>query len=719
MISKRCFSWDFSDDQLDATIVGDRNKMSPQLVDALHACGFHRSSILAASFDNLEQACEVVQSLGIPRLAHDLDLMESYGFELVRWKDRVAQQLRTRRRRVSSDLVEGRVVLRESLAEKIGLIGSQILPSTLDKVCVPLVWKTRRSRKMAAAKNSDDRSAVEESERLRWGSRLVELIREAALPLVGMAAVASDPSGAMMSALGNLRPRTLRMRVKTWEKIMLWMKVSYQVPHPRHVGDMLEYLNDVLDNDCGKSVPNSIMAALIVLERTGGVPISSRISVNPMWVGAVAQAESAIKSVKGGVIRKASPFLLTMVISLELFVCSDRPKFHRGVAWLRLVKLWTCMRFDDTKGLRPSRLILGDGGLRGVLERTKTTGAGRRTGELPIFVHRSCGFSGCDWLRAGYEVWMHEDMFSLRDYMLPRAQADFEGIQARMADYPEASAWGRTLLRELRMPRKGIYPEVVWTEIEELRLFSCDDVALFFTEHSERHWIPSVSAALHVEKSVRDYAGRWGVDSSHQSNDYVVSARKIITGLQRQVCEALSTGTEDYDEEDILLELTGFLKDRGINKAMLDRIRRDISSPFKGGVFGLKQAWPLVEFDSLLPVEDIEESQQALDELLAQVPKPVVVRELDPSSAPLWYSVSAGRGFRRLHRKGGCGSQPSDCLEAVLVFSLNGIRVDARCLHCFPSKGVDEDAESEGSSESSSSPDSEEVEEVIPRGEAP
>ena len=93
-------------------------------------------------------------------------------------------------------------------------------------------------------------------------------------------------------------------------------------------------------------------------------------------------------------------------------------------------------------------------------------------------------------------------------------------------------------------------------------MFCCDEVALFFTEHSERHWVPSVSAALRVEKSVRDYAGRWGVDSSHQSNDYVVSSRKIITGFRRQLCIALSEGTEDYDEEDIFIEL-GLLEGEG------------------------------------------------------------------------------------------------------------------------------------------------------------
>ena len=392
MIGKRCWSLDFGDDQLDDNAEG----MSLPLLEGLHACKFHRCSILASAFDSLEDACALVQGLGIRRLDRDPDLMESYGFELLRWKIKVEPLLRHRRRRVAADVSEGRMNLLSYMSDGLMSAGSQVLPSVLEKVCVPVVWKNRRSRKLSGLTGLDERQSVEETERIRWGTRLIELVKNASLPLVAQSMVAPDPTTAMMSALGNLRSRTLRMRVKTWEKVALWMNIMYQVHFPRHVGDLLQYLEDVLASGCGKSVPGTIMAALIVLERTGGVPRSDKISENIMWVGAVAQAEAAIKSVQGATIHKASPFLLMMIISLELYVCSSGPRFKRGVAWLRLVKLFTCMRFDDTKGLRPSRLVLSDGGLRGVLERTKTTGAGRRTGELPIFIHRQAEFSGRD-----------------------------------------------------------------------------------------------------------------------------------------------------------------------------------------------------------------------------------------------------------------------------------------------------------------------------------
>ena len=47
---------------------------------------------------------------------------------------------------------------------------------------------------------------------------------------------------------------------------------------------------------------------------------------------------------------------------------------------------------------------------------------------------------------------------------------------------------------------------------------------LYFSGHSPRHWLPSVSAALGVPKEKRDYVGRWHVNL-HQSQDDVLTSR--------------------------------------------------------------------------------------------------------------------------------------------------------------------------------------------------
>ena len=59
-------------------------------------------------------------------------------------------------------------------------------------------------------------------------------------------------------------------------------------------------------------------------------------------------------------------------------VDSTSPKFVRMFAWLRLVRVWTALRFDDHRGIIPRRMVLTSTGLRGTLVRTKTSGAGKR-----------------------------------------------------------------------------------------------------------------------------------------------------------------------------------------------------------------------------------------------------------------------------------------------------------------------------------------------------
>eukprot|EP00969_Alexandrium_andersonii_P185754 8207930-Alexandrium_andersonii.AAC.1 len=45
----------------------------------------------------------------------------------------------------------------------------------------------------------------------------------------------------------------------------------------------------------------------------------------------------------------------------------DRPADLRGVAWLRLVKVWGCLRYDDHTWLSPARVSLHEGVLQATM----------------------------------------------------------------------------------------------------------------------------------------------------------------------------------------------------------------------------------------------------------------------------------------------------------------------------------------------------------------
>ena len=706
MITQSVWSWDFSDDAL---FVDEALGMDQDLRTALVINGWTRNSFLAAAFDSYDEAVALVDSLGLYKLEHDATATAICAQQLMDWKDSVGARTASRRRRVVTGTEEGRVYLQSFHQKRTEKLVNSTLPSALAKACVPEVWKTRRHKKLDQATTPELRLAVEEKERSRWALQLLEYIKDAGLPLVEQAALSSNPEGAMYGAIGTLRARTLRARVRTWDKVSRWLWLVHSVSYPRHVGDVLDYLEDLKGQDCGKTVPAAMMSALMVIERVGGVVPEDRISEHPLLKSNLKALEASLRLGTGGtVVHKAPPFCLKMVIALELYICSDRPRYKRGLAWVRLIKLWCCMRFDDTRGVRPSRLRMGPQGLRGVIERSKTTGADKKTGELPIFVARHAGFSGRDWLREGFETWQHSDLSSDRDYLLPLATPDFQGAVMRPAEYYDASAWGRQLLADLSLPVRGLPPRGPWEEHFELSLFTTREAALHFTEHSERHFVPSIGAAILIEKGRRDYMGRWGVDSSHQSNDYVVSARKIITGVQQEICEALSNDTKKYDEEDIYQELKDYLEARRVPEHQVRSTVSNLRIPLVGGEFGLRQPWPLVEFErpEVLTQEMDDEIVRDISQLqLEDLERPAEKRKRAGSSmCAFWFSISDKKGFKRLHRRQGCGTKPEDCHMYREIDTLDGIKVDAKCKHCWPPDEPEFlDSSSETESESSMS----------------
>ena len=129
---------------------------------------------------------------------------------------------------------------------------------------------------------------------------------------------------------------------------------------------------------------------------------------------------------------------LVMVGSLELMVVDVQALLYaRGLAFCKLLKLWTACRTSDLCGLNPSSLRLSRLGLVGVLEKTETMGAGKRIRHLPIYICHSAYFMAPDWLSVGWKVWSDPEMSFGRDYFLPMPKPD--GACKRMAEYADSA----------------------------------------------------------------------------------------------------------------------------------------------------------------------------------------------------------------------------------------------------------------------------------------
>lgn len=55
--------------------------------------------------------------------------------------------------------------------------------------------------------------------------------------------------------------------------------------YPRGVRDEVDYMQHRVNDGCGKTVPQSLHAALSLIEQLGRVPNDARISEDPEWVG--------------------------------------------------------------------------------------------------------------------------------------------------------------------------------------------------------------------------------------------------------------------------------------------------------------------------------------------------------------------------------------------------------------------------------------------------
>ena len=202
-------------------------------------------------------------------------------------------------------------------------------------------------------------------------------------------------------------------------------------------------------------------------------------------------------------------------------------------------------------------------GLKGFLVKTKTTGADKKVAEVPFFVGRDIGLSGCDWLLARFNLWKGLGQQD-RTFLVFQSSADFEEPCFKFAKPEVISNYMRLIWRQLKVPFKKL-GEPAWKPRTEGDLLGTE-CYLFWSGHSMRlrHVLPTIAAVFGVPKEQRDYLGRWHV-GLHQSSDYIHTCRQIVHDIQRRVCDKLSGGKPGYDEEELFEDFGAWLRERGLD----------------------------------------------------------------------------------------------------------------------------------------------------------
>ena len=121
------------------------------------------------------------------------------------------------------------------------------------------------------AAGPEARATAEQQERGRWVLKLREHIIQARLPLAGVASGMQHPESAWEGVGHGLRARTLRRRVKDWERAARYIQIAFGCTWPKEIGMMLDYVQTLRESGAPFSAIQSGVFALALMERAGGV----------------------------------------------------------------------------------------------------------------------------------------------------------------------------------------------------------------------------------------------------------------------------------------------------------------------------------------------------------------------------------------------------------------------------------------------------------------
>ena len=539
----------------------------------------------------------------------------------------------------------------------------------------PAVAVAMLQRAVRVSKAGGNREELEARLRERWALELVGYIKEAGLPCAARMEALGDNDRQWLRVFGSRRGKTLRNRARAWKPLREWLVTSFGKPWPESAAVVLKYLEEKHGTSpMGKTVPKSIMASLSLLETVGMVPTEERLSEDQLLVESVRSWTTELES--GGPAVKPAPLLpVVVIIACEMVVC--RPLYELGLrftAFVLLLMIWASLRCDDVQSIDPDSLKLSQVGLRFVLRKTKTSGPGRKVGELNAFVSRIVGLSGFDWLGEGVKLLGSDALAWSRDFLCPAFNSEWD-IAAK--EFLDAEGLALQLRRFLQHLPKPVRQQGVWKISREL-LFP-GMVANFWTGHSARHVLTSIAAALGVGKDRRDYLGRWAY-AQHGSQDYVLTSRQVVQGVQCFVCKCLLLGNAEggYSEEELFCAMRAFADavqqdGESVIRACTVLVWDDVGTTWKlGGVYPCLTVTP-------------ERVQAAAGDMDASLPGPYLEfdGEGEQDEAPYFITVSR-RGFRRLHLSKRCAVRRENCLETIPVMRLTEGIADAICKLCRP-----------------------------------
>ncbi len=405
------------------------------------------------------------------------------------------------------------------------------------------IWKPRRT---AIEGEHEKRALVI--------SVLLEELKVYGAPILGEIEKSLNPEKAVDSLLGKYRPSTVKRYLSYWQGFRRWIFSTTGKNYAVSAVQLVDYLYAREEEGMGCSIPMAVMKSVSWFEKLACIPEDESLVAHSMCQMVVASLTVKLED-KAPPVKRAPRLLTVFIPSLERVVMDRTLEITtRVAAWIKLFKVWASLRFDDLANARRALIKDYDGKVGGVLKKTKTTGAGKRVRELPIFVSEEAFVVEQDWLDTGLRLLKRVSPEG-GEYLVGDGLSCGEMDANKMISYQEAvilstEAMG-AMLNNRRVP-SPLLPEG-WSR--------------FWTEHSERSTLSSGLASLGVVKTDRDLLGRWSPEGSDQ---YIRTYNSVVGRMQKAYAEAIRRGDAYHrlDEGAVLEELKVWLHERwGIQPA--------------------------------------------------------------------------------------------------------------------------------------------------------
>ena len=545
-----------------------------------------------------------------------------------------------------------------------------------DVINLPFVPRSGRRKSRAGTSSVDASNSMVDTLHDKLVEKIICIVLNTDLPNAIIARRSNDPELILRGAMGDTRASTMKIYVRAWERLTSWLNMAKSISWPLDVLHVAEYLHNAVTEPCCRSHPQTIIQAVSWFERVAGVPINSMTSREPLFQKTVDYCIGILAT--GASPAKQAPRLPAICIaSLECYICnSEHSTYLRYRAFTICFKIWATLRQDDIQHLSVGNLRLVGNFYAGELLKSKTTGPTKRVKEVPLIVAEDASITGLPWFRCGLSIASEFDLTSL-PYMLPACNAGGRNFSHRMAGYSAASAASRLVFSQLKVPVASVIDDAVsWTEGDSSLV--PHEIISFWSEHSPRACMPSWTALMGVEKSVRDLLGRW---SPTGSEDYTRTYRITVRELQLAVIRAIRADDHRLCEDDIWEKLKRFSDSSAAALAPIPL--DDLCAYWKNICMAFSKmistVGPVSSSNQFCP----NVSTEGID---IQTSAPVNVSSNNvEASAEFLIVYSRGRKFARLHStKTNCHWNKIELTDSIYVTVPLPELYDARCKICWP-----------------------------------